>query len=451
MFSQALTIAKNTFLESVRQPIYFVLTAICAVAILLTTMTAAYSMDYSSSAEVSSDDRVLLDIGLATVFVCGVLLAAFLATAVISKEIERKTVLTVVSKPVARPTLILGKYFGVASAILIAAITMMMFLFLALRHKVMSTAGDDLDAPVIAFGFGAVLLSLGIGVWFNFFYGTSFTQACTLSLFPLIILAYVGVLFIDKKWEIQPIFVDFKPETTKAAICVLLAIMVLTAVATAASSRLGQVMTLVICAGVFMLGLMSNALIGSRAIQNTLVSQVIDAQPESPSMAPFATSGDVYKLRLELEPRVNLPAGSPIYYGINPSGYQMEVRPFSRFDGDVNDPVARSNRAEPPALAVVSQSGRDLTIVRTGGEGALTTRPPAKGDYLFLQPTKYNAPAMAAWTLLPNVQFFWLLDAVSQNQPIPWSHVGKVALYAATLIGALLCLAIVLFQKREVG
>ena len=73
MFSQTLTIARNTFLESVRQPIYFILTAICGMAVLFTVWTAAFSMDYSSSAEVSADDKVALDICLATVFVCVVM------------------------------------------------------------------------------------------------------------------------------------------------------------------------------------------------------------------------------------------------------------------------------------------------------------------------------------------------------------------------------------------
>src|ERR1041384_3824605 len=96
MFSQTLTIARNTFLESVRQPIYFILTSICGLAILLTVWTAAFSMDYSSSA-------------------------------VVSKEIDRKTVLTVVSKPVSRPTVVFGKYLGVTGAILIATLTMLLF------------------------------------------------------------------------------------------------------------------------------------------------------------------------------------------------------------------------------------------------------------------------------------------------------------------------------------
>lgn len=451
MLSQTLTIARNTFLESVRQPIYFILTAICGLAILLTTMTAAYSMDYSSSAEVSADNKVLLDIGLATVFVCGMLLAAFLATAVISREIDRKTVLTVVSKPVARPTVVLGKYLGVCGAIVLTVLTMLLFLQMAIRHEVMSTAADDLDGPVVLFTFLAVVLALGAGVWCNFFYGWSFSQTATLALLPGMTLAWLGVLLLSKKWSLQPIATDFKPEIFKASLCVVLAIMVLTGVATAASARLGQVMTLVVCSGVFILGLASNYLLGSRAVSNQFVARVLSAEPTSPSMVALAAAGDQYTLRLELEPRVNIPAGSPVYYGPNPSGTGLVVRPFPPFRGDLNTPSAVESGE--PALAIRSAQARDMVIVRTGASGTGTpmARPPRAGDYLFLRPTHVNPAAYAGWAVTPNVQSFWLVDAVSQNQKIPWPHVGLVAIYALCLIGASLSVAVVVFQTREVG
>jgi hypothetical protein len=52
---------------------------------------------------------------------------------------------------------------------------------------------------------------------------------------------------------------------------------------------------------------------------------------------------------------------------------------------------------------------------------------------------------------IPNMQMFWLSDAVMQNQKIPASHMLLLTGYAACLIGVFLSLAVVLFQKREVG
>lgn len=451
MFSQALTIARNTFLESVRQPIYFILTAIAGLAILLTTWTAAFSMDFSSSAEVSSDDKVALDINLATVFVVGMLMAAFLATAVISKEIDRKTVLTVVSKPVSRVTVVLGKYLGVSVAILIAVITMLVWVQMAVRHKVMATTADEFDQPVLLFTFLAVAISVGIAVWCNYFYGWSFPQVATLMACPLMIMALIGVFFFSRDWHLQFPLTDFKPEISKASICMIMAILVLTAIATAASARLGQVMTLVVCAGVFMLGLMSNHFLGRHAIDNRFVARIQSAAPQLAGMTSLTNAEDKYDLKLEIEPRVRLQPGSPVYYGPNPNGLALVVRPFEPFKGDINDLGTVSNRAAPAALAVVSQQGRQVTIMRTGGAGDLLSRPPQASDFLFTRPTRFNYAAWGIWGIIPNVQSFWLLDAVSQNQPIPMSHVGLVALYAIMQIGVFICLAIILFQKREVG
>lgn len=451
MFSQIITIARNTFVESVRQPIYFIIIAICGLSLFLTTWTAAFSMGYTETSEVSGDNKMVLDIGLSMVFVCGILLAAFLATAVISREIDRKTVLTVVSKPVARTTVVLGKYAGVAGAIFAAVTIMLLFLFMCIRHQVLSTTADEFDGPVLVFSGLAILLSLATAVWCNFFYGWSFTQTCTMLLLPLMLMAYVGVLLVGKEWKVQPLWADFKPEIFKASLCVLAAQLVFAGVATAASSRLGQVMTLVVCTGVFMLGLTSNYLVGRHAVRNEFFAKVYSSKPEAAGMAEFVNPGDKMILKLEVEPRLRLKAGDPVYFGPNPSGMGLVVSPFTRFTGEVTDMTAVSDRRTPPAISVFSSSGRELVLIRTGPEGALASRPPARGDYLFPRPTEYNRAALGAWGLIPNVQAFWLLDAVTQNQPIPWSHVGMVLLYALAQVGVFVSAGVMLFQGREVG
>ena len=451
MISQLATIAKNTFLEAVRQPIYFILIMIAAIAVVLTTATTAYSMDFSSSAEVSSDNKLLLDVCLATVFICGILLAAFLATAVISREIERKTVLTVVSKPVARPTLVIGKYLGVAGAILIAQIVMTTFVLLAIRHEVLSTTADDFDRPVLVFGLSAIFLSIAIATWCNFFYSWSFTQTASLLMLPFMLAAYFGVLMVGKDWQLQPLSKDFKPQIMIACVCAGLGVLVLTAVATAASARLGQVMTLVVCAGVFAAGMTSNYFFGARAIQNDFVARVASAAPRSLGQVGLNQSGDTWDVKLELEPRVPVRPGMAVYYGPNPSGHSMQVSTFEPFKGDIAIDADVRDRTRPAALAVLSQSERLLSIIRTGPEGVLAARGPQRGDFIFMRPTRYNPVALSLWTVIPNIQAFWLVDAVTQNQAIPMRHLWTVMLYALVQIGVFLSIAVIVFQKREVG
>src|SRR5690606_20351123 len=133
--------------------------------------------------------------------------------------------------------------------------------------------------PVVFFAFGGFFLSLILGALGNFLYGWSFPQAVILTLAPLQILGYLGILVIGKDWGFQPITTDIKPQVLTGCAAMLLAIIVLTAVAVTASTRLGQVMTIVTCAAVFVGGLLSNHLLGSRAFQNRPLGIIRSAEP----------------------------------------------------------------------------------------------------------------------------------------------------------------------------
>jgi ABC-type transport system involved in multi-copper enzyme maturation permease subunit len=107
-----LSIARNGFLESIRQPVFVVLLLGGTLAMVLNVNLAAFTLE--------DDNKLLIDLGLSTLFIAGLLLAAFTATSVLSREIENKTVLTVVSKPVTRAAVIVGKFLGVAVALAVA-------------------------------------------------------------------------------------------------------------------------------------------------------------------------------------------------------------------------------------------------------------------------------------------------------------------------------------------
>ena len=112
MFSLLLTIARNTFRESVRQPVVLIINGVAVFLLIMANPLSAYTLE--------DDQRMLLDIGLATIFAAGSILAAFVASDAISREIDDKTVLTVVSKPVVRPVLVVGKFLGILGVLLMA-------------------------------------------------------------------------------------------------------------------------------------------------------------------------------------------------------------------------------------------------------------------------------------------------------------------------------------------
>ncbi|MEK6702351.1 MAG: ABC transporter permease [Planctomycetota bacterium] len=451
MIVQTLTIARNAFVESLRQPIMLLLTLGAGVLQVFNTWNTGFAMGLEETGEVQGDNKMLLDVGLATVFVMATLLAAFIATATLSREIENKTALTVVSKPVGRPTVILGKYLGVSGAILLSVGAMIIFLLIAIRHGVLSNASDTVDGPTVLFGLGAVGLSLVLAGWCNFFYGWNFSQVAMVLLTPSLVVGYVLLLNISPKWAWQDMSVDFKPQITMACCALTLGTLVLTSVALAASARLNQVMTIFVCLGVFLASLLTNYFVGRFAYSNTDIGIVVVAAPTDPTRTAFDSPGDSYILELRKPPDMPVKPGESIYYGSNGSGFDLAVPAFRGFEGDVNEPDQLFAASVPAALVVTKSDGKSLTVRHIGGRALSIRRPPAVDDFVFTKPTRVNFLAMPLWAVLPNMHYFWLLDAVSQNEPVPLEYVLEAMVHAGAMITVFLSLAVILFQKRDVG
>jgi hypothetical protein len=281
-----------------------------------------------------------------------------------------------------------------------------------------------------------------------------FSSTATFALVPLLLVGYVAALAFDAHWTVQPIGTDFKPEISKACAIVLLALMVITAVAVAASTRLGQVMTIVVCAGVFLAGLMSNYLLGRHAFQNQPVG-VISAVDLGFPPTTLGQAGDTATVRLDGLSRGAFEVGAPFFFGPNPAGVALAVQPAEAFPAATTESlsdagVVRSGQAKPTLVVRSADRETDsLTLVNVNNHRV--ARAPRVGDYAFTGPTRHNAIAWTAWSAVPNLQFFWLVDAITQGHKIPPRYVGLVVAYAGVQIAALITLAIMLFQRRDVG
>lgn len=257
MIQQLLTICRHTFVASLRQPILVALLGIATLALVLNPALAAYTLD--------DDNKLLIDMGLSTLFLTGLLMAAFTATGVLGEEVEGKTAVIVVSKPVARPVFVLGKYLGVTGAIAVVFWALCGIFLLTVRHRVMQTAVDSIDGPVLLFGAIAGLLAMAGATLANYFYHRDFTSSFVLGFCALITMAWVLVLLVDKQWQFQSPITDLQPQIMIGLLLVFEAVLILTAVATVASTRLGQLMTLIVCIGGFVLGLLNDYMFGQFA------------------------------------------------------------------------------------------------------------------------------------------------------------------------------------------
>lgn len=257
------SITRNTFVQTIRQPIFVVLIFACFLMLVLSLPLAGWTME--SDIE-ESDQRFLVNIGLSSLLLMGIVIAAFSASTAVGKEIEDRTALTVISKPVHRYLFVLGKFAGVALAVTGAYVIMLLGAILLFRHQVVSTVRVPTDWPVIVLGTLALLGALLGAAVGNYMFKWTFTSTLVLNLLIGLGLAVTAVAFLGKDFTPRAPGWTFgeqgtiTPDIGKVMLTTWMAVMLLTAVATAASTRLGQVATLLITIGVLVVGSMHPAL-----------------------------------------------------------------------------------------------------------------------------------------------------------------------------------------------
>jgi ABC-type transport system involved in multi-copper enzyme maturation permease subunit len=119
-------IALNTFRESARDRVLYNL-----VLFVLLLIVASVVMGRIA---VGQEAKVVIDLGLSSMTIFGVLIAIFLGIGLVSKEIEKQTIANILSKPVRRSEFILGKYFGLCLTLLASSAVMAIAITLALVY-----------------------------------------------------------------------------------------------------------------------------------------------------------------------------------------------------------------------------------------------------------------------------------------------------------------------------
>lgn len=116
MIGQIFAVARNTFREAVRNRVF---ASLIFFAVLMMGITLAVS-----SASLNEEIRLMKDVGFFLISTFSVLIAVFTGVNLVYKELERKTVYTVMPKPIWRWQFLLGKYLGLAATMLIQVAVM---------------------------------------------------------------------------------------------------------------------------------------------------------------------------------------------------------------------------------------------------------------------------------------------------------------------------------------
>ena len=104
-------VSLTTALEGLQQPVSLLLAFTCIELTVLQPMVQLHTF--------GEGGRLARDSGLAFMLVAGILIAAFTSGTTLAKEISSGTVAAALSKPVARPVFLLGKFFGTMLVILL--------------------------------------------------------------------------------------------------------------------------------------------------------------------------------------------------------------------------------------------------------------------------------------------------------------------------------------------
>jgi ABC-type transport system involved in multi-copper enzyme maturation permease subunit len=198
-------IAVNTFKEAVRDRILYLLLFFAAAAILLSRVLAMFT--------VGDRTKIIKDVGLASISIFGALMAILIGTGLVYKEIEKRTIFTLISKPIRRSEFLLGKYFGLVLTLAVMLASMgLIFLALIL---IQTGALEGRLLLAILFIFFELVLLTAVAILFS-----CFSTPILSSLFSL------GFYLIGHfSWSLETLVKKARPGLGKTLLRLLTAVL----------------------------------------------------------------------------------------------------------------------------------------------------------------------------------------------------------------------------------
>jgi len=171
-------IARNAFREAVRDRVLYNL----VLFVLLLIVGAIFLGELSAAQE----SKVIIDMGLSAMLLFGAFISIFVGVGLVYKEIERRTIYAIFSKPVGRGEFLVGKYLGLCLTLLVNVLVMGVGLSLALLY--VRRAGDVpvLNIwPAIALIYVELMILTGVAILFSSFSSPALSALLTFFVFVI--------------------------------------------------------------------------------------------------------------------------------------------------------------------------------------------------------------------------------------------------------------------------
>ena len=120
------TVAVSVFRESVRDKVLYNLVAF---AVML--MAASYLLGQLTAGQ---DIKIIKDLGLAAIATFGLMIAVFIGIGLVWKEVERRSIYSLLTKPLSRAEFILGKYCGLGLTLAVNLVVMVVAWYAVLAY-----------------------------------------------------------------------------------------------------------------------------------------------------------------------------------------------------------------------------------------------------------------------------------------------------------------------------
>ena len=169
-------IARNAFREAVRDRVLYNL----VLFVLLLTGASIFIGELSGGQE----RKVIVDLGLSAMLLFGVFIAIFVGVGLVYKEIERRTIYAVFSKPVGRGEFLVGKYLGLCLTLLVNVLVMGVGVSLALLY--VSRGWDPLIPtiwPAVLLIYMELMLLTAVALLFSSFSSPALSALLTFMVF----------------------------------------------------------------------------------------------------------------------------------------------------------------------------------------------------------------------------------------------------------------------------
>lgn len=175
MLNRVLAVAHGTFQETVRDRLFYLVGVFGLVLVTATTVLSPLT--------VGAQAKIVADVGLAAMALLGLLVVLLVGASMVRKEMERRTLVSVLCRPLGRGEYLAGKYLGLALTLACMVVLMGLLYLLAVAVTPASLAWSHLAAVYLTLV--ELLVLCAAAVLFSTLAGPALAAVLTATLFAI--------------------------------------------------------------------------------------------------------------------------------------------------------------------------------------------------------------------------------------------------------------------------